>query len=273
MKSTWQGTVTFGLVSIPVNIYTATEDSGPALNYVHEHDGGRVSQQWVCKDCGERIEYSQLAKGHEIGRDEDKRPIMVCLSADELKSLDAAKSRQAQVLEFVDAGDVPTEQYGQLYYLAPQPPKRASRSSALPAPNTRGYSILRETLRSSGLVALVSITLRNREQRAMLTVSGNTIVMRMLLWSAQVRPHEFYDWEGGTWPEEQLSHDELDMAAALVHSMAGKYDPSAHVDAYAAGLSAMIEAKRPVDLTVVPEPSNVVSLLGRLDSAVAMAGA
>lgn len=269
MKSTWSGTVTFGLVSIPVNVYTATEDSGPALNFVHEHDGGRVSTKYMCKDCGELLDWGQMSKGHEIGRNEDKSPIMVCLTNDELAGLDSAKSRQAEVIEFVDAGEISTDQYGQLYYLAPQPPRRKSRSSALPAPSTKGYSILRETMRSSGVVALVSITLRNRQQRAMLTVDGNTIVMRMLLWSAQVRPHEFYDWEGGTWPEEQLSHDELDMAAQLVECMRGKYDAAQHVDPYAVALTGLIDGKRWPVVAAEPETSNVVPLFRVLDSAMA----
>lgn len=263
MKSTWTGALTFGLVSIPVNVYTATEDSGPALNLVHEADGGRVSTRYQCKECGEMVEWSQLSKGHNIGT--EREPEMVCLTTDELAALDSTKSRQAQVLEFVDAAEIGSELYGQLYYLAPVPPKRKSRSAALPAANTRAYSLLRETLRSSGLVGLVSITLRNREQRAMLSVVGNVIVMRMLLWSAQVRPLEFYDWTDGAWPEEQLLDAELDMAGQLVASMVGKFDASEHTDPYATGLSALIEAKRPA--VVEPAAENVTSIVDRLSAA------
>lgn len=263
MKATWSGTITFGLVSIPVNVYTATQDSGPALNFVHESDHGRVSQQWLCKDCGETVSWSELSKGHNIGT--DKAPEMLVLNSDELAGLEV-KSREAAVLEFVTLEEIPTQLYGSLYYLAPTPPAIKGQKRAAPGPHhTRAYVLLRETLRRTGLVALVEISLRNRPTRAMLFVDGDVIVMRTLLYPAQVREQTFPVYTGGRIPDCELTAAELDTAAQLVRAMAGKYDPAAHVDSYAVALSELIEAKR----TPAPEPvpDNVVPLFAALNQA------
>jgi DNA end-binding protein Ku len=268
MKSTWSGTITFGLVSIPVNVYTATEDSGPALNFVHESDHGRVSQQWLCKDCGQVIGWSELAKGHNIGT--DKAPEMLVLSAPELAGIEV-KSREAQVLEFVTLEEIPVQLYGSLYYLAPTPPAIKGQKRAAPGPHhTRAYVLLRETLRRTGLVALVDISLRNRPARAMLSVDGDVIVMRTLLYPAQIREHDFNGYVGGVIPDCELTDAELDTAEALVRAMTGKYDPATHVDSYAVALGALVDGKRPAPEVAEPV-SNVVPLFAVLDEA--MAGA
>lgn len=272
MRAMWTGTITFGLVSIPINIYTATDrESGPELHYVHAGCGGtptssRVSAQYECKGCGEHLSQGQLNKGYQHG----KGPLLT-FTPEEIDELNGGKSRNAEVLEFLEAGDVPTELYGSLYYVAPYPPKAKTRNHRLPDPITRSYQILVETLRRTGKVALVSIQLRNRDHRAMLSVSGDVLILRVLLWTAQVRPQAFDGWDhlGGTWPREELSASELDMAAQLVEAMTGKFDAAAHVDPYATKLNALIEAKEAeLAVQVEPVPDNVVELFRDLEQAV-----
>lgn len=274
MRAMWTGTITFGLVSIPVNVYTATDrESGPELSFVHADCGagveaqasGRVSVRYQCKSCGDLLTQGQLSKGCVHG------DTLIPLSADELDALNGAKDRNAEVVEFVDACEVPTELYGSLYYVAPYPPRAKSRTSRLPAPVTRSYQLLVETLRRTGLVGIVRIQLRNREHRAILAVSGDILTMRILLWTAQVRARDFDGWDhlGGTWPAEELTGAELDGAASLVETLRGKFDPAAHVDPYAVKLEALLDAKAEALVSSGPVPDNVTPLFASLAAAVA----
>lgn len=274
MRAMWTGTIAFGLVSIPVNIYTATDSqSGPELNYVHAGCGGRpvtegarVSMKYRCSHCEEYLTQGQLNKGHMHGDD------LITLSADEVDGLNGAKCRIAEVESFVDAGEVPAELYGSLYYVAPVPPKKASRSSALSAPVTRSYQVLVETLGRTGVVGIVSISLRNREHKAVLSVSDGLLTMRVLLWTAQVRARVFDGWgaHGGTWPVEQPTEAELDAAGDLVEALRGKFDAATHVDPYAAKLTALLEEKAAL-VSSEPVPDNVTPLFADLALAVSSA--
>lgn len=277
MRAMWTGTITFGLVSIPVSIYTATDrESGPELNFVHAECGSKVSTRYACQECGGLFAQGELAKGHvhDAG--------MVTLTAEELAALDGTKSRTVEVLSFVDAGEVPTELYGSLYYVAPVAPKRARQNSPLPAPTTRAYQILVEALRRSGLVAVVSVSLRNREHRAFLSVSDDMLTMRVLLWPSQVRAPVFNTWNitdfaeyDGRWPVEELSDAVIDMNMPLVEALRGKFDPAEHADPYAARLVELVETK--VIALAAPEPAppadNVTPLFAGLALAMSKAGA
>lgn len=274
MRAMWTGTITFGLVSIPVNIYTATDrESGPELHYVHAGCGGRpvtegarVSMRYRCSHCEEHLAPGELSKGHQYGDE------LITLSPEEVDGLNGGKCRMAQVESFVDASEIPTELFGSLYYVAPVPPKRASRSSALAAPVTRAYQMLVETLHRTGTVAVLTISLRNREHRAILSVSEGALTMRVLLWTAQVRERVFDGWgaHGGTWPVEEPTVAELDAAAALVEALRGKFDPAEHVDPYAVKLTALLEAKADAVVAAVePVPDNVTPLFASLAASVA----
>lgn len=274
MRAMWTGTIAFGLVSIPVNIYTATDrESGPELHYVHAGCGGRpvsegarVSMRYRCSHCEEHLTPGQLNKGHQYGDE------LITLSAEEVDGLNGAKCRTAQVESFVDPDEVPVELYGALYYVAPVPPKRASRTSALAAPVTRAYQLLAETLRRTGTVAVLTISLRNREHRAILAVSEGLLTMRVLLWTEQVRERVFDGWgaHGGTWPVEEPSGAELAAATSLVEALRGKFDPAEHADPYAAKLSALLEEKAAALVAAVePVPDNVTPLFASLTASVA----
>jgi DNA end-binding protein Ku len=272
IKATRTVSVTFGLVNFRCNVYTATEDSGPTLHLTHTHDDGsahRVTTRYTCKhpECDETLGFGQCDRAVQVG---DR---LVPLSVDEVAALDA-KTSECEVIEFVDPAEVPVEMYGQLYYVAPEPPKTKSQEYKAPEPkHARPYALLRESLRREGLVAIVSISLRNRTARGMLYVRDDLLMLRMLLWSAQVREPVFcgYNGSGGVIPNYEVSEDELAMAGQLVRVMSGKFDPDRYVDPYAAGIAALVEAK-----TSAPDPgkeetstAQVIDLTARLNAAVA----
>jgi DNA end-binding protein Ku len=227
-RSIWNGKLTFGLVSIPIRVHSATEDSGPQLHDVHMTDGGRIGLRRYCKDCGEDVD--EVGKGHETPDG------MICFSPAELKTLRPHIEHEARVMEFVDPVDIPTEMYGALYYLSPQAPeRRPSRNSVKPVYNaSHVYSLLAETLRRTGTVAVVTIALRQKECRAFIYVQENMLVMRTLLWADQVRepacrPHN-----------RDFDPAELSSSVALVEAMTSKFDPSKHVNPYAERLATLI---------------------------------
>ena len=259
MKAMWSGAITFGLVRVDVKAFTATQNHGPELHHVHAKDSGRVSMRWVCKDCGDEVEYGSLGKGHDIGTENE--PNMVVLAKHELSAL-TEKSREMEVIEFVDPDEIDPTMYDSVYFLAPQgPAKRKSRSSA-PAPHTapKSYALLRESLRRTRLVAIVRVTLRTRQSIAMLRVVDDVIVMHTLRWADELRAPVFEDYEDGRIPAAEVSEVELASAEQLVGLMRGKFDPANYADSYCEGLERLIADK------AGEQTADVIDLVARLAS-------
>jgi DNA end-binding protein Ku len=261
MKAMWSGAITFGLVKVEVKAFTATQNHGPELHHVHAKDSGRVSMRWVCKDCGEEVPFGSLSKGHDVGTENE--PNMVVLAKHELSEL-VEKSREMEIIEFVEPDEIDPTMYDSVYFLAPQgPDKRKSRSSK-PAPHTapKGYALLREALRRTKLVAIARVTLRTRQSIAMLRVVDDVIVMHTLRWADEVRAPEFEDYDDGRIPAAEVTEVELASAEQLVSLMRGKFDPANYVDSYCEGLERLIADK------AEEHTDNVIDLVARLNESV-----
>ncbi len=222
MRSIWKGSVSFGLVSIPVKLYTATGGHDLRFHQVHQEDGGRIRFKRVCEVCGEEVAYSDIAKGYES---DDGRSAI--LTNDDLDALPVASGREIDVVEFVPADQVDPMLMDKSYYLEPD------GKAAKP------YALLREALGSTERMALVKVALRQRETLAVLRVRDNVIVLQTLLWPDEVREADFAVLD----EDINLRPQEKTMAESLVESLASDFDQSQFEDEYKAAMEQLVEAK------------------------------
>ena len=222
MRAIWKGAVAFGLVNVPVRLYSATGEHEVTLHQVHKEDGGRIRYRKFCSIDGEPVEMSDIAKGYETDDGE-----LVVLTDEDFKSLPLSTEREIEVLEFVPVDQVDPILLQKTYYLEPE------KTAAKP------YALLRGALEQADRVAVVKVALRQRESMAILRVRDNVIVMQTLLWPDEVRAADFPVLED----DVSVRPQELAMAASLVESLAADFDPSQYEDRYAGALEQLIEAK------------------------------
>lgn len=224
MRSMWKGAVSFGLVSIPVNLYVATENRSVSFHQVHAQDGGRVQTKRVCSVDGAEVPYRDIAKGHETADG-----TVVVITEDDLASLDLPSSKLVDVLEFVPLESVDPIYFDKTYYLEPQ------------KGGTKPYLLLRDALHKSGHVAVAKIALRQRESLALLRVHADCLVLSTMLWPDEVRPPDFAFLREDAPPVRDA---ELAMAGSLIDSMASEvFDPRLYHDTYRAQLEELLARK------------------------------
>jgi len=257
MRAIWKGAVSFGLVSIAVRLYSATEEKDIRFHQVHRDDGGRIKYKRVCSIDGEEGAYDDIAKGYDLGGGE-----MVILTDDDFGDLPLTTSRAIEVLEFVPTEQVDPILYNKAYYLEPD------QTAAKP------YALLRDALTNTDRVAIVKVALRQREQLATLRVRENVLVLNTMLWPDEIRTAKFdiLDEDVTARPAE------LAMAGSLIESMAADFDPSTYTDNYREALQEVIDAKVAGREVVQPEeteeaPAAAVDLMAALRASVERARA
>jgi DNA end-binding protein Ku len=233
MRSIWKGAISFGLVTIPVKLYSATEQKDVAFHQVHREDGGRIRYRRVCTKDGEEIPYSDIAKGFELPSGE-----MVVLTDEDFESVPISTSRRIDVLLFAPMEQVDPINFNKSYYLEPE------------AQGTKPYVLLRDALESSGKVAIVKVALRQRESLATLRVRDGVFVLETMLWPDEIREADFKFLE----EDVDLRPQELKMASSLIESMEGDFDPTEYKDAYREAVQEIIDAKVEGKEIVAQEP-------------------
>ena len=222
MRAIWKGAVSFGLVSIGVRLYSATEEKDIRFHQVHRTGGGRIRYKRVCSVDGEEVQYEDIAKGYDLGGGE-----MVVLTDEDFADLPLTTSHAIEVLEFVPADQVDPMLYAKAYYLEPE------------GTATKPYALLREALSDVDRVAVVKVALRQREQLATLRVKDNVLVLNTMLWPDEVRTPDFDFLDD----DIDIRPQELAMAGSLIDSMAGDFHPDAYTDNYREALQEVIDAK------------------------------
>ncbi|GAB3557242.1 Ku protein [Arthrobacter alkaliphilus] len=221
MRAIWKGSIAFGLVNVPVKLYSATEDHDVSLHQVHNKDGGRIRYQRKCEVCGSVVDYEDIDKAYE----EEGRTVV--LTAADLKSLPAEASREIEVVEFVPAEQLDPIMYERPYYLEPD------------SKSPKAYMLLLRTLQDTERVAIVQYALRQKTRLGALRVRGDVLMLQSLLWDDEVREANFPSLE----TEVKISDKELEMSSALVDSMARDFEPEEYTDNYQVQLRQLIEAK------------------------------
>ncbi|WBB93974.1 Ku protein [Verrucosispora sp. WMMC514] len=257
MRAIWKGAVSFGLVSIAVKLYSATEEKDIRFHQVHRADGGRIRYKRTCQVCGEEVSYDDIAKGYDIGGGE-----MVILTDEDFADLPLSTSHAIDVLEFVPAEQVDPILYNKAYFLEPE------------GAATKPYLLLRDALTDSERVAIVKVALRQREQLATLRVREGVLLLNTMLWPDEIRKPDF----GFLDEDLKIRPPELAMATSLIDSMAGDFHPDEFTDDYRAALQEVIDAKVEGREVVQPEeveeaPAAAVDLMAALKASVERARA
>lgn len=221
MRSIWKGALTFGLVNVPVKVYSATEDHDVPLHQVHDEDGGRIRYKRTCEVCGEVVAYQNIDRAYE---DDGQR---VVLTKDDLDALPAERSREIDVVEFVPTEQVDLLTLDRAYYLEPD------------SKSPKAYVLLRKTLEQTDRTAIVRFTLRQKTRLAALRVRGDVLVLQTLLWADEVREAAFESLD----EDVKISKKELELSASLVDSYSSDFDPESFVDEYQKELRTLIDAK------------------------------
>ena len=221
MRAIWKGAVSFGLVSVPVKLYSATESKDISFRQVHAKDGGRIKYQRVCSIDGEEVEYADIAKGYETEDGE-----MVILTDEDMAELPANSSREISVEKFVPSEQIDPMLFEKSYYLEPE------KTGAKP------YALLREALEAADRMALVTVSLRNRMSLAVLRVRDDVIVMQTMMWPDEIRKPDF-----GSVDTSEAKPAEVKMATMLVETLAGDFDADDYEDDYREAVEALVKAK------------------------------
>jgi DNA end-binding protein Ku len=255
VRSIWKGAISFGLVTIPVKLYSATEAKDVSFHQVRRSDGSRIKYKRVAATDGEEVAYGDIAKGYELSSGET-----VVLTDDDFKDLPLTTSRAIDVLQFVPLQDVDPIYFEKSYYLEPD------------KAGTKPYVLLRDALEQSGRVAVVKIALRSRESLATLRVRDGVFVLETMLWPDEVRVPDFDFLE----EDVEVRPQELAMAGSLIETLSGEFDPTQYKDSYREALQAVIEAKvegREVVQPAQDQPTSgtVVDLMAALRASVAAA--
>ena len=221
MQSIWKGSISFGLVSIPVRLFSATEEKDVSFRQVHREDGGRIRYKRVCSVDGEEVPYSDIAKGYELPDGE-----MVVLEDEDFANLPISSSRAVDVLEFIPADQIDPVQFSKPYYCDP-------------TGDSKPYILLRDSLEKADRVAIVKVALRQRERLAVLRPREGVLVLQTMLWPDEVRSpkFDFLDKDVTVRPQE------LAMAESYISALSSDFEPGEFSDDYRAALEEVIEAK------------------------------
>jgi DNA end-binding protein Ku len=232
MRAIWKGSIAFGLVNVPVKVYTATEDHDIRFHQVHAKDGGRIKYDRVCTVCGKSVQYADIDKAYE-SPEGDK----IILTDEDFAKLPAAEKHEIPVLQFVPSEQIDPILFDKSYYLEPD------------SNTPKAYVLLATTLERIDRTALVHFTLRQKTRLAALRVRDGILVLQALLWPDEVRAADFESLDGVAAPKPQ----EIKMAETLVETMSGDFDPSQYTDEY------QIELKRLLDEAIASGTGKVAS--------------
>jgi DNA end-binding protein Ku len=222
MQTIWKGSVSFGLVSIPVKLYSATEERSVSFRQVHAADGGRIRYRRVCEIDGEEVAYRDIAKGYDLPDGET-----IVLTDEDFANLPLTTSRTVDVLQFVPVEQVDPVYVNRSYYL------QADGAGLKP------YVLLRDALESSGKAALVKVALRNREALAVLRPRGEVLMMQTMLWPDEVRDPAVVAPDG----DVEIRSQEAAMATAYIDTLSGDLELADYTDEYRAALEELVMAK------------------------------
>ncbi len=250
-SSVWSGYLTFGLISIPVRLFSGARSSGISFNMLHRPDKSRLKQQYVCQAEGVVVDRSEIIKGYEFRKDE-----YIVIEPEEIKKIEPQTAKAMEILEFVKASDVDPVYFESSYYMMPEEAGR------------RPYALLTRALEESEYVALAKITMHNREYTVFLRPHEGGLMLHTMYYEEEVRKVE-----GFGAPDVELKEAEVKVAHQLIEALAGEWEPQKYKDDFQENLKKLIEAKlEGGEVAAVEKPKKlapVVDLMSALKQSLA----
>ncbi len=256
-RALWKGSISFGLVNIPIELHTAVRDHRPKFRMLHAKDKSPVKFQRVCIRDGHPVAWEDLVKGYEYSKGH-----FVVLTKEDFQAAALEKTRTVDIIDFVKAEEIDDRFFETPYYLVP------ARGGE------RAYALLREAIRDSGRIGIATFILRDAQHLAAVEVIENAIVLSVMRFADELVDVHQFDFPAA----EGVRKAELDMAKALVNSLAAEWDPSKYTDQYRENLMRIIKGKlkgKEAELEPIGEPrrADVVDLMERLRKSLGQSGA
>ncbi len=252
-RAMWKGAISFGLVTIPVSVYPATEEKTLRFNQLHDEDGGRIRMKRTCSVDGEEVGYEHIVKGYEYEKDR-----YVILTDDDFEAIPVESSRAIDIQQFVDLEEIDPMQYKKSYYLVPE------------ETGAKAYALLREALNRAGKVGIAKVSFRDKEHLAALRFRDDAFVLETMYWPDEIRDADF----GGVDVSAKVRDNELEMAQTLIENLTAEWDPAEFKDDYREALLRIVEAKingEEIEVVEAEPAAKVVDLMEALKASVAAA--
>jgi len=246
----WKGAISFGLVSIPIRVFPATEEKTGRFNQLHASDGGRIKYQRVCSIDGEEVPYDEIVKGYELEKDH-----YVMLDDEDFDRVPVESSRAIDIVEFVDITDIDPIYYKKTYYLVPE------------ETGVKAYTLLREAMSDSSKVGIAKVSFRDKEHLAALRFKDDVFVLETMYWPDEIRAADF----DTVHENEKVRDNEVEMAKALIENLTEPWNPEQFKDEYREALLDIVEKKAAgEEIEAPPEaaPARVVDLMEALKASV-----
>jgi DNA end-binding protein Ku len=252
-RAMWKGAISFGLVTIPVSVYPATEEKTLRFNQLHDEDGGRIRMKRVCSIDGEEVGYEHIVKGYEYEKDR-----YVILTDDDFEAIPVESSRAIDIQQFVDLEEIDPMLYKKSYYLVPE------------ETGAKAYALLREALNKAGKVGIAKVSFRDKEHLAALRFRDEAFVLETMFWPDEIREADF----GGVDVDTKPRANELEMAQTLIDNLTAAWNPEEFSDEYRESLLRVVEAKingEEIEVVEAEPAAKVVDLMEALKASVAAA--
>jgi len=246
----WKGAISFGLVNVPVSLFSATRRLDVQFHLYHDADGGRIREKRVCERDGQEVPWQHVVKGYSLSKTQ-----VVTLSPDELRAAEPERDRTIAIEEFVKLEDIDPLQMDHSYYVAPE-----GRSA-------KAYALLVETLARTGEVAIARIVLSTKQHLCMVRSVNGRLLLTTLVWADEIL-------DAPEVPRSTTVAKELQMAEQLLKSMSGKFEPARFKDGHRAKVEALIRKKakgQTIEAPPEPQASRVVDLARALEQSLATA--
>jgi DNA end-binding protein Ku len=254
-RAIWSGAISFGLVNVPVKLYSATSPKSVRFHQLSRETGSRIRQKRVDPSTGDEVAFEDIVKGYELTPDR-----YVIIESEELDALDPKATKTIDIEEFVDLSEIDPIYYDHSYYLAPA------------TGGAKAYRLLMEAMREAGKVAIGKIVIRSKQQLCALRPTGDVLALTTMLWGDEVLSPDRLD-EIGEIEEAQATDRELKMAEQLIASLSADFEPTKFHDEYREQVLALIEAKaNGEEIAVQPqveEPAAAPDLMAALEASLA----
>jgi DNA end-binding protein Ku len=246
----WKGAISFGLVTIPVSMYPATEEKSLKFNQLHDEDHGRIRYKRVCSIDGEEVGYEHIVKGYEV----DKGRYVV-LTDEDLAAVPVGSSRTIDIQQFVDLDEIDPILFKRSYYVVPE------------ETGAKAYALLRKALAEGNKAGIAKVSFRDKEHLAALRFKDRVFVLETMYWPDEIRPAGFETLDADPEPRPQ----EVAMARSLIENLTEPWDPEAYRDEYREALLDIVEKKiagEPIEVPTEAPPAGVVDLMEALKASV-----